>query len=176
MSHPLDLAMTQAEFGELVDVSQQAVSDLIARGVLSAGATAQVWLREYTGHLREVAAGRQSAGGGDLVAERTRLAKEQADRIALQNAITKRELVPTGVLVDLVSGIATQVAVIFEALPGKIRREVPDLPSTALDAIARELARARNAVADMKIESVLDAPTDMASLVDATVEFTASDV
>lgn len=157
-----DLArpVTQAEFGQLVDITQQAVSDLFARGVLTPGASAQAWLHEYTRHLREIAAGRQSAGGGDLVAERTRLAKEQADRIALQNAITKRELVPAGVLVELVSGIAAQVAVIFDALPGKIRREVPDLPSPALDAIARELAKGRNAVADMKIESLLDESTD----------------
>lgn len=160
MTHPLDLAMTQAEFGLLVDISQPAVSDLLARDVLTAGASAQQWLHEYTRHLREIAAGRKSEGSGDLVAERTRLAKEQADRIALQNAITKRELVPAGVLVELVSGIAAQVAVIFDALPGKIRREVPDLPSPALDAIARELAKGRNAVADMKIESVLAESTD----------------
>lgn len=155
MSHLLDRACTQAEFGQLVDLSQQAVSDLLARGVLTTGAAAGVWLREYIGNLREVAAGRQSAGGGDLVAERTRLAKVQADRIDLQNAITRRELVPAGVLVELVSGIAAQVGVIFEALPGKVRREVPDLPASALDAIARELAKGRNAVADMKIESLL---------------------
>jgi len=160
MIQPLERSMTQAEFGQLVDLTQQAVSDLLARGVLSSGAAGGVWLREYIGNLREVAAGRKSEGSGDLVAERTRLAKEQADRIALQNAITKRELVPAGVLVELVSGIAAQVSVIFEALPGKIRREVPDLPSSALDAIARELAKGRNAVADMKIESVLAESTD----------------
>lgn len=158
----IDLAapILQAEFGALVDISQPAVSDLLAREVLTAGAGAQQWLHEYTRHLREIAAGRKSEGAGDLVAERTRLAKEQADRIALQNAITTRSLVPVGVLVDLVSGIAAQVSVIFDALPGKIRREVPDLPAPALDAIARELAKGRNAVAEMKIESVLAESTD----------------
>lgn len=152
--------ITQTEFGALVDISQPAVSDLLARDVLTAGASAQVWLHEYTRHLREIAAGRKSEGSGDLVAERTRLAKEQADRIALQNAIARREHAPIGVIVELVSGIAAQVAVIFDALPGKIRREVPDLPSPALDAIARELAKGRNAVAEMKIESLLAESAD----------------
>jgi phage terminase Nu1 subunit (DNA packaging protein) len=59
------------------------------------------------------------------------------------------------VLTELVSGIAAQVGVIFDALPGKIKRESPDLPANALDTIARELAKGRNAIASMKIDDVL---------------------
>lgn len=37
-------AITQQQFGELVGVSQQAVSDLVGRGVLTPGDTASEWL------------------------------------------------------------------------------------------------------------------------------------
>lgn len=169
MSNPLALALTQADFGRLVGVSQPAVSALIERGTLSPGATADQWLLEYCGNLREVSAGRLASGDLDLAEQRARLAFEQANRVEMQNAITRREYAPLGVLVELISGAAAQIGVIFDALPGKIRREVPGLPSTALDAIARELAKGRNAIADMKIEDVLaDAPAPELKLNDIT--------
>lgn len=50
----LDVPCTQAQFGWLVGISQQAVSNLAARGVLKPGQTAQHWLDRYLSHLRAV--------------------------------------------------------------------------------------------------------------------------
>ena len=60
----LSAQLKQAEFGELVGISQPAVSDLLARGVLTDGESGGVWLKQYCRHLREIAAGR--ATNGDL--------------------------------------------------------------------------------------------------------------
>ena len=50
---------TQAEFGKLVRISQQAVSDLVGRGVLIPGQSRHTWLNRYLTHLRETALERQ---------------------------------------------------------------------------------------------------------------------
>lgn len=50
----LDVPCTQAQFGWLVGISQQAVSNLAARGVLKPGQTAQHWLDRYLSNLRAV--------------------------------------------------------------------------------------------------------------------------
>ena len=60
----LDTTCTQAQFGELVGISQPAVSDLLTREVIQPGATAGAWLIDYCAHLREQAAGR---GADDAV-------------------------------------------------------------------------------------------------------------
>lgn len=143
--------MTQRQFGEVVGVSQQAVSDLVTRGVLTDGATAGEWLIAYCGHLREMAAGRAAAGDLDLATERARLAKEQADKIAMQNAVARRELTPTVVLEQVLAGAAAKIAGILEAIPGMIRRRVPQLTAVDIDLIAAEVAKARNTVAAMSL-------------------------
>ncbi|HAX19136.1 MAG TPA: hypothetical protein DCY64_02490 [Hydrogenophaga sp.] len=50
----LDEPCTQAQFGWLVGISQQAVSKLAASGVLKPGQTTQHWLDRYLSHLRAV--------------------------------------------------------------------------------------------------------------------------
>ena len=84
----------QAQFGELVGISQPAVSELVKRGVLTPGACAAVWLLEYCGNLREQAAGRQSEGGMNLATERARLSRAQAEIAELNLRMKRGEVVP----------------------------------------------------------------------------------
>ena len=84
----------QIEFGVLVGISQQAVSDLITRRVLSEDGTAGQWLREYCGHLREQAAGRNADGGMNLATERARLSRAQAEIAEMNLAERRGSLVP----------------------------------------------------------------------------------
>lgn len=156
MPSPLDLPMTQAEFGAMVGISQPAVSELIERGTLTQSAHASVWLREYISALREVAAGRMASGDLSLATERARLAKEQADRIALQNAITRREYAPTVIIEEVLTRTAARINVIFEALTGSLRRNFPDLSAEKIDHINREIAKARNLVSEIRLIQVLD--------------------
>jgi phage terminase Nu1 subunit (DNA packaging protein) len=138
----LDDRVTQAAFGELVGISQQAVSELMAKKVLLPGMTARVWLLAYCANLRDVAAGRDPEGA--LVVERARLAREQADGFALKNAIARREFAPVGLLSDVLAAAAAGVVDRFDALPATLRKACPDLPQEARDAIARTIAEARN--------------------------------
>lgn len=86
--------LTQTQFGAIVGISQPTVSDLLKRGVLTPGSTGQQWITEYCAHLREIAAGRASDGDHDLVAERARLAHHQANIAELQEAATRKTLIP----------------------------------------------------------------------------------
>jgi phage terminase Nu1 subunit (DNA packaging protein) len=138
----LDNRVTQAEFGELVGISQQAVSELMAKKVLQMGATARVWLLAYCANLRDVASGRDPDGA--LVLERTRLAREQADEKAIGNAIKRREFAPIGLLADVLATASAAVVDRFDALPADLRKACPDLPAEARDAIGRTIANARN--------------------------------
>lgn len=145
----IDLAVkvTQAAFGEMVGISQPAISDLLSRGVLSDGADAEVWLREYCSQLREVAAGRAASGDLDLAAERAGLARAQREKIEMQNSVTRRELAPVYLLEEVLAKAGARAARILDAIPGAVKRRLPDLPSTAIDYIRGEIAKARNIAA-----------------------------
>src|SRR5471032_268511 len=109
--------MTQTAFGDLVGISQQAVSDLLRRDVITAGDPARAWLQSYCTHLREQAAGRAAAGDLDLAGERAALARVQRERIEMQNAVTRRELAPVSLLEFALAAMAQKVAGILEAIP-----------------------------------------------------------
>lgn len=152
----LSNSLKQAEFGALVGVSRQAVGAMIERGVLSASMTTGGALLAYCGHLRETAAGRLASGDIGLATERAGLAKAQRERIEMQNAVTRRELLPAVLLEEVLAKAGSKVAGILDAIPGMVKRRVPMLPSSALDLIAGEVARARNIAAAMTLDDVLD--------------------
>jgi len=158
----MDLAKptTQKQFGLLVGISQPAVSDLLQRSVIKEGDSAGQWLLAYCGHLREQAAGRSSGIGTlNLVDERARLAREQADKIAYQNAITRGELAPVAILEEVLANTAAKVAKIFDAIPGMVRRRIPTLTADDIDLIADEIAKGRNLVAQISLADVYEDDT-----------------
>lgn len=144
--------MTQESFGALVGVSQQAVSDLIAREVLARDDTAAAWLLAYCAHLREQAAGRAANGDMQLAAERARLAREQADRIAMLNAERRREIAPVAMLEVVLSKVGRRIAAILEALPIQLRRQSTAITNDDLALIEREIAKARNLAANIELK------------------------
>ena len=52
---PLDVRCTQGQFGKKVGISQQAVSQLVQKGVIHPEGTFLAWLRDYTTHLEDEA-------------------------------------------------------------------------------------------------------------------------
>lgn len=102
-----------AAFGALVGVSRQAVVDAAGRGVVSEGMTARAMLLAYCSHLREMAAGRGASSGADLAAERAALAIAQRERVELQNAVTRGELVRAAVVER---ELASQLVALRESL------------------------------------------------------------
>lgn len=144
--------MTQTEFGDLVGVSQQAVSDLLKRDVLRAGYPAGVWLHAYCSHLREQAAGRAAAGDLDLAAERAALARVQRERIEMQNALTRRESAPVALLESAVATIGRKIAAVLESIPVTIKRRSKNLTAEDIEIITTEITRARNIAATAQLE------------------------
>ncbi|MEZ0231887.1 MAG: terminase small subunit [Methylophilaceae bacterium] len=147
---------TQKIFGEIVGISQPAVSDLLKRKVIVEGATLADWLRCYCSQLREQAAGRFSGGDLDLVGERARLAREQADRIAYQNAVTRNELAPVVLIEEVLARAASRVAGIFDAIPVALKRRCTDMSPDQMDLIATEIAKVRNIVAAISLADLND--------------------
>ena len=118
--------LTQADIAAHLDLTQQTVSDLIRRGVLprphrGKACTLDVYRVGYIRHLREMAAGRASEDDSlDLVAERARLAKEQADAQAYKNALTRGDLLTW-----------TQAEMTWEKVLTALRTRLLAIPSKA---------------------------------------------
>lgn len=141
-----DQSCTQAEFGSVVGISQQAVSDLVTRGVLPAGATLGQWIEAYCARLREQAAGRMGAqvGGLDLTQERAALALEQRRSLEIKNAVLRGEYAPISLLGEVLATASQAVSERFDHLPAQMRRACPGLPQPAIDAVMATIASARN--------------------------------
>mgnify|MGYP000904718456 CR=1 FL=1 len=152
--------VTQAEFGEMIGVSQPAVSKMLTDGVLSGSASVGVWLREYSSHMREMAAGRAAAGDLDLATERAGLARAQREKIEMQNQVTRKELAPSYLLEEILAKAGTKAAAILDTIPGMIKRRVPSLTADDVAAIAREVAKARNIAASISLSNIDEAEPD----------------
>lgn len=107
---------TQAEVAAHLFLSQTEVSRYIAAGVIpkaphKGGLNIDVCRESYIRHIRERAAGRASdaadADDLDIVEQRARLAKEQADAQAMKNAVVRGELIPRQ---DVVAGMQAAFA------------------------------------------------------------------
>ncbi len=147
----LDSVVTQTRFGEMVGVSQQAVSEMMARGVLQAGQPSGVWLLAYCAHIREQAAGRDP--DGELAAARTRVSNEQADRLAMANAITRREFLPVALIEDVLSRVARQMGAIFDSLVPELRKDCPALVGEPLRIVEAKVARVRELASSICLDT-----------------------
>lgn len=143
MAAVFDTIVTQERFAGLVGITQPSVSDLMARGVINVGDTAGVWLRAYCDHLRDVAAGRDP--DGQLAGERTRLASEQADRIAMANARYRSENVPIALLEFVLANIVRQMVRQLEGVLPRVLQRYPQLVGEPRRYIEEQLAAARAA-------------------------------
>jgi len=139
-------AISQAEFGAWVGISEARVSQLMAEGVLTRGESGHEWLVAYCERMRDIAAGRASSetGGLDLVQERAALAREQRLGIAIKNAVARGEYAPISLLAEVLATASQSVSERFEQLPGLLRKVCPELPDAARDQVMSAIADARN--------------------------------
>lgn len=143
--------ISQMDFGNIVGISQPSVSDLLARRVLSPGATAGQWIREYCGNLREVAAGRTAHGDITLATERAALARVQRERIEIQNAESRGELVRVSLieprLKDAIIGareyLRNRPFHLAQQAQGLSAGELESLLADTFDEFLRHLAKAQ---------------------------------
>ena len=148
----LDSKATQQTFATLVGVTRSAIVAALSEGILAPGDTYRGWLLAYCKRLREMAAGRYSAGDLDLTEERARLARAQSERIEMENAVKRGELAPIDTLRDVLAPVVAQIAAQLDAVPGKLKREAPHLTATDLEIVAREITKARNLAAETRYE------------------------
>ena len=101
---------SQSEIAGKLSITLKTFNDLVNRGIIEERErgkyTYEECSRQYLDHLREVAAGRYSADGLDLAAERARLAKEQADSKEMENMVERGELL---YIEDVVSDFEEQL-------------------------------------------------------------------
>lgn len=162
----LDAPISQAEFAQIVGISEARVSTLISEGVLVKGDSAHSWLLGYCDRLRDMAAGRHSAGGLDLVQERAALARSQREAQELKNAVARGEFAPIGLLADVLGEASSAVVDRMDQIEGQLRKACPDLPEDARQVILRMMADARNEWIRSTAKLISDKMDQMADALD----------
>jgi phage terminase Nu1 subunit (DNA packaging protein) len=149
------MTATQASIGIHLDLDQSSVSRLCKDLGIDHKTASLAEIRiAYIRHLRETAAGRLASGSLDLATERARLAKEQADKIGMQNAVSRRELAPSYLLEEILAATGAKVAAILDGIPGAIRRRNQALTASDIHTISSEIAKARNLAASMTLDQL----------------------
>lgn len=162
----LDAPISQAEFAQIVGISEARVSTLISEGVLVKGDSAHSWLLGYCERLRDMAAGRASVGGLDLVQERAALARSQREAQELKNAVARGEFAPIGLLADVLGEASSAVVDRMDQVEGDLRKACPDLPEDARVVVLRTLANARNEWIRSTAKLISDKMDQMADALD----------
>ena len=141
----LEQQISQAEFAQIIGVSEARVSQLVSDSVLHRGETAAAWIVAYCERLRDQAAGRLGETMGlDLVQERAALAREQREGQAIKNAVARKEYAPVGLLADVLGMASSAVVDRFDQLEGALKKACPDLPDEAKTTVQQVIAVARN--------------------------------
>jgi len=143
-------AMTADQLGELLGISGRVVRELAQRGIIRKAGRGTYPVRPsvkaYCAHLREQAAGR--AGATSLTAERQRVAKEQADKLALANAVARGEMVSAKSVEAGWASILRDVRAAMLAVPSRCGSNLSHLTSHDVGEIDREIRAALEALAD----------------------------
>lgn len=136
MSNRLDLnaRATQVRFAQLVGVSQQAISERVASGVLPAGGTLGEWLLAYCERLRTEAAGRGGDDQAALTRARTREAEASAELKVLQIMERSRQLVPVAEIEPQLQAMVAAARSELLALPDALTHELRALYGMEIDA------------------------------------------
>jgi phage terminase Nu1 subunit (DNA packaging protein) len=159
----LDVEISAIDLADALGVSKRAISDFADRGIIAKTGRNRFDLRRsiqlYCDHLRGVAAGRGGDGGDALATERARLASEQADKVAMENAASRRELITvTEVRAEWVS-IARRIRNVMMSVPSRCRQMLPHLTTFDVDLIDREIRTALTEVGEKDNDGASDLAT-----------------
>nr|WP_051231140.1 helix-turn-helix domain-containing protein [Kaistia adipata] len=142
----LDAEITAMDLADFLGVSKRAISDFADRGIIAKTGRNRFDLRRsvqlYCDHLRGVAAGRGGDAGDALSTERARLAREQADKVAMENAASRRELITVTEVRGEWVAIARRIRNMMMSVPSRCRQQLPHLTTFDVDLIDREIRTA----------------------------------
>jgi hypothetical protein len=122
--------LTQAKFAQVMEISQPAVAKLVKKGVLQPPPELGRWLVAYGKHMAKIASGRMPADPEaqfDLVGERARLAARQAERVELQNARERAELLPLDTVGDILGFHNSTIRSRTLGIPNALKAKHPEL-------------------------------------------------
>lgn len=171
---------TLTDLAEHLGLSRTVVGEMIREKKLPSYPKGQVNIDEarliYIGRLREQAAGRLGSGDGDLdlTEERARKAKEEADRIEMQNKVMRGELLPREDVDAAVTGSFARVRARVIGLPTKVAPMVVGMENPAeIEAVVRKAAN--EALKELSETNVSDLCGYDSGLVEDTGTATGSD-
>lgn len=137
---------TQAALARITGLTAPRINQIHSAGHLD-GETLGDWLKCLVQRLGESAGGR----AGELADERARLAAAQADRVEMQNAVSRGELAPRGALEATLADASRQVVAILDGVPSQVKRASSGIKARELDVVKREIDKARAAIADIRL-------------------------
>ncbi len=149
--------LSKSAFARVVNLSPGRISQMIRRGlpVEPDGkidiARGKIWIQENIDPRRSAAQpqGRLSFERPDQISQRERLAREQADNMALKNAALRRELVPAVEVQKEWEGMIRQARSAILAVPSRLRQMIGGLSADDVALIDAELRRALEELSDV---------------------------
>ena len=132
--------VTQADFADWIGVTQQAVSDMVGRGVLQPGQSLKEWTKAYCNHMRGVASGRGS--DAELAKERAHATRVARERNEIKLAVDLGQFAPVTGLELVLATVGGTVAARLEALMPKLHKLCPELTPQAVALGQREVKQA----------------------------------
>ena len=128
---------TDTEIAQHLGLSSRTIRDLRAKAILpAAGGDLDANRLPYLQHLRNLANGRSgSSEPSEFEIQRARSMRENADRLAIENAKARQEWVPIGPITAAVLGMIEVVKARLLRVPGKIAPANPVLKKLIAEAI-----------------------------------------
>lgn len=93
-------------------------------------------VQAYCKFMRGQGGADEENGVGDLASERAALAKAQRERTELQNAVLRKELIPTDAAVKIMQTLAVAMKTRLLSLPDVVKQRHPDVSLVARDEMA----------------------------------------
>ncbi len=152
---------TASQFAALLGVTPQAVSQWIDAGMpcKRGKGRGHVVVIDLAAALPWVLARREPKGS-----QRERLAKEQADKVALENAVKRGELIFASQVAEVFSVLSADLASRHDAVPGRLASELAGInePAVIRERLLDDLRSVRAAFADAieKLADVLGSAED----------------
>ncbi len=148
---------TQEQLAEALQISQQDVSRLIHKGFLTRSASLGQWLIEYGRHMREVAAGWKSQDGDlDLIHEKARLAARQSEKLEIDTAKLRGDLLPKNIVTDILNFHNATIRSRLLAMPSRLKAQRPELEIDAVIALTALIRETLNELSHVRLPQTVD--------------------
>ena len=131
-----------AVISKLLDLTPRRIRQLVDEGVIQRAEKGRYELvpsvRGYIRYLRDRSIGRDGEQSSDIASERARLTREQADKMAMENAKSRNELIPAPLVQKSIERAFSAFGSRIDAIP---RKAVPRLKGCSGDAAREKLLR-----------------------------------